>query len=103
MKRKRNKKEMLGYKSIRFFGKILRSRFDKNPLERVGKIPAYVYDKKVSPQLDTVAFKLNGVLGYKRGSNPTCGSIRYTLLRIGVGFISFGLFSAFLAFMSQVF
>ena len=97
MKRKTHRnKNSVGYKSVRLGGKILRSVADKNPLDEVGKIPAHIYDKTVSPQLDKIAFKANGSLGYKRGSNPVWGSIRYTFLRIAIGLLTFGIISGFI-------
>ena len=68
----------------------------KNPFNKVGKLPAYLYQKTVSPIIGAAAFKTNSILGYKRGSAPAKGSIRYTLLYIVYVLIAFGLFSMLL-------
>ncbi len=77
------------YKPVKYGGKILRSAVNKNPLKEFGKLPAYIYKKMVSPKLSKMAYKANGKLGYKRGSNPTLGSIRYTFLNILINFFTF--------------
>ena len=79
------------YQAVKYFGKFLRKLFHKNPFS--GKISSQVYEKTVTPSLDKGAYKLNGALGYKKGSNPTVGSFRYTVLRIGLGLFAFGAFT----------
>ena len=79
------------YQAVKYLGKFLRKLFHKNPFS--GKISSQVYEKTVTPSLDKGAYKLNGALGYKKGSNPTVGSIRYTIIRIGLGLFAFNAFT----------
>ena len=80
------------YKAVKYFGKFLRKLFHKNPFS--GKISSQVYEKTVTPSLDKGAYKLNGALGYEKGSNPTVGSIRYTVIRICLGLLVFSIFAS---------
>ena len=79
------------YQAVKYLGKFLRKLFHKNPFS--GKISSQVYEKAVTPSLDKGAYKLNGALGYEKGSNPTVGSIRYTAIRIGLELLAFGAFT----------
>ena len=80
------------YKAVKYFGKFLRKLFHKNPFS--GTISSQVYEKTVTPSLDNGAYKLNGALGYEKGSNPTIGSIRYTVIRICLGLLAFSVFAS---------
>ena len=80
------------YKAVKYFGKFLRKLFHKNPFS--GIISSQVYEKTVTPSLDKGAYKLNGALGYEKGSNPTVGSIRYTVIRICLGLLAFSVFAS---------
>ena len=102
MKRKcyRSKKTNF-YKPVKYGGKILRSVVNKNPLKEFGTVPTYIYKKTVSPKLSKIAYKANGKLGYKRGSNPTLGSIRYTFLNILINFFTFKFISRLINIFRQ--
>ena len=80
------------YKAVKYFGKFSRKLFHKNPFS--GTISSQVYEKTVTPSLDKGAYKLNGALGYEKGSNPTVGSIRYTVIRICLGLLAFSVFAS---------
>ena len=73
------------YRVTKTAGKFARSKLDINPFESYGKLPGHVYSKTVSSALDKAAYKANGLLGYRKGSNPALGSARYSLIRILFG------------------
>ena len=97
---KRNKYNKDIYKAVKKGGKFLVSKTDKNPLEEHGKVPSHLYNETIPPLLDKAAFKINGALGYKRGSNPILGSARFSLIRIVLGILAFVLFSGLIASIS---
>ena len=90
MKKKYNKGL---YKATRFTGKVVRNKTKKNPMESVGKIPAFIYEKTVDKVLDRASFNTVKAMGYRRGDNPVLGSLCYTATRIIFGFLAFGLFA----------
>lgn len=101
MSKKRN--SYIGYRITRKVGAVVRDKTFKNPFEKVGKVPAYLYQKAISPIIHKTAFKTNGILGYKRGSAPIRGSIRYTILSIVYGLAAFALFSCLIRLMCVLF
>lgn len=88
MKKKYNKGL---YKATRFTGKVVRSKAKKNPMDSVGRIPAFIYEKTVDKALDRATFNTVKAMGYRRGENPVLGSICYTATRILFGLFAFGL------------
>ena len=88
MKKKYNKGL---YKATRFTGKVVRSKAKKNPMESVGRIPDFIYEKTVDKALDRASFNTVKAMGYRRGDNPVLGSICYTATRILFGLLAFGL------------
>ena len=90
---KRKQRKNIGYKITRKIGGVIRDKTFKNPFDKVGKLPAYFYQKAMKPIIYGAAFKTNGALGYKRGSAPAKGSIRYTFFYIVYGLMIFALFS----------
>lgn len=100
---KRNQKKNIGYKITKKLGSVARDKSFKNPFDKVGKLPAYLYKKTISPIIHKAAFNANRALGYKRGSAPIKGSIRYTILSIMCGLVAFVLFSCLIQLASLPF
>jgi hypothetical protein len=81
------------YKFVRFSGKIVRNKTQKNPLESLGKIPALIYDKATDKVLHRASINTVKAMGYQRGENPVLGSIGYNVMRIIYGLLAFAIVS----------
>ena len=77
------------YKVTRFVGGIVRNKTKKNPLDSIGKVPAFIYEKTMDKALDRVSFSTVRAMGYRKGDNPILGSIGYTVTRIVLGLLAF--------------